>query len=132
MAFSTSYKSSKDPSKQRSYRLFSPAHISRSFLSAPLSKELRSKYNRRSIPLVVGDKVEIMRGSNAKKQGEVERTDLNSSKVYITGLERSKLSGANVLIAFDPSNLLIKDLNLKDAKRKTKLQVKATNNKEEK
>jgi ribosomal protein uL24 len=48
-AFSKKWKSSKQPRKQRKYRHIAPINIVRKFLSSPLSKELKIKYNKRNI-----------------------------------------------------------------------------------
>ncbi|MCD6275005.1 MAG: 50S ribosomal protein L24, partial [Candidatus Aenigmarchaeota archaeon] len=48
--FSKSWVKSKQPRKQRKYRHNAPKHIRQKFMHANLSKELREKYNRRSLP----------------------------------------------------------------------------------
>jgi large subunit ribosomal protein L24 len=49
--FSTKWKASKQPKKQRKYLAKAPIHIKRKQLSANLSKEIRKKYGRRSMEL---------------------------------------------------------------------------------
>ena len=46
--FSKSWKSSKQPRKQRKYSANAPLHLKRKLLSVNLSKELRKKYGKRS------------------------------------------------------------------------------------
>ncbi len=58
--FSDKWKASKLPRKQRKYLANAPLHIKRKFLSANLSKELRKKHGKRSIPIRKGDTVRIM------------------------------------------------------------------------
>jgi large subunit ribosomal protein L24 len=89
-------------------------------LSAHLSKELRLQYKRRSFPLRVGDEVRVAVGEHAGKTGKVTKVDLSSLKVYI-GIKRKKVSGQEVEIPFDPSNLIITKLNLEDKKRERAL-----------
>ena len=115
--WSRHWKSSKDPGKQRKYRHNAPYHIRKKFFSTHLSKELIKKYNRRSIVVRKGDEVEIMRGKRKKKTGRVSRTDLKKMKVYIEGITRKRVSGVEIPIAFEASNLRIINLNLDDKKR---------------
>lgn len=121
--FSKQWKSSTQPRKQRKYRLNSPLHIKQTFMHAHLSKELHHKYGPRAIPLKTGDKVRVMRGSFAKKEGKVERVHLKRGQVYVTGMERLKKDGSKLLVAFHPSQLLITEAVL-DANRKKKFEKK--------
>merc|ERR1712194_327417 len=48
-----------------------PSHERRKLMSAPLSKELRQRYNVRSLPIRKDDEVVVARGSrNGRRQGE--------------------------------------------------------------
>ncbi|MBC7119559.1 MAG: 50S ribosomal protein L24, partial [Methanobacteriaceae archaeon] len=62
---------SKQPRKQRKFLHNAPLHIRHKIMSANLSKELREEYNRRSLPVRKGDKVEIMRGDFKGHQGKI-------------------------------------------------------------
>lgn len=115
--FSTAWKASKNPGKQRKYRYMAPLHLRRSLLCAHLSKALRQHHKRRSIPVRAGDTVKILRGSFSGKTGTVERTDPQRIAVYITGIERIKKDGSKHLVPTHPSNLLIQELDLKDRRR---------------
>ena len=115
--FSLSWKSSKQPRKQRKYRYNAPIHIKMKFVNVHLSKELRSKYKKRSIGLKSGDKVQIMRGQYRSKTGKVEKINIKKSRVYITGLEVIKKDGTKTLFSFNPSNLVIIELNIDDKQR---------------
>jgi|YelNatPaOPRAMG01_1025707.scaffolds.fasta_scaffold01691_21 large subunit ribosomal protein L24 len=103
--------------KQRKFLFNAPLHLRRKMISAHLSKELREKYKRRSLPLRKGDEVEIMRGEFKGKKGKISRVDLKNYKVYIEGITRKKTTGAEVLVPIHPSNLRIISLNLDDKKR---------------
>ena len=123
--FSTKWKSSKQPRKQRKYRANAPLHIRHKFVSAHLSKELREKYKTRSLPVRKGDTVEIMRGRFKGLEGKVTKVDLRSVKVYIDGIKTKKVDGSEVMVPIDPSNLLIKELNLDDRLRLKVLERKS-------
>ena len=125
--FSVHWKKSKQPRKKRKYLKNAPLHIKRSFLSAHLSKELRKKYNRRSIPVRKGDKVKVMRGSFKGKTGIVDRVDVRKTRVYIRGIEIVKMEGSKITKFVHPSNLEIVELNLEDKERKKILERSGKN-----
>jgi large subunit ribosomal protein L24 len=120
--FSTSWKASKRPGKQRKYRHNAPLHITQKFLSAHLSKELRKKYGKRSLTVVKGDRVKVVRGQFKGRENKVESTDHKKTLVYVAGLERTKKDGSKSLCPVHPSNLIITELNLADKMRKEKLE----------
>ena len=115
---------SKKPRKQRKFLYKAPLHLRRKMLSAHLSKELREKYKRRSLPVRKGDEVEIMRGEFKGKRGKIARVDLKNYKVYIEGITRKKTTGELVQVPIHPSNLKLISLNLEDEKRKKILERK--------
>ncbi len=122
--FSTSWKASKKPRKQRKYRVNAPLHIKGKFLNAVLSKELRKKYGKRSLRVRKGDKVRIMRGSFMKKEGAIEKVDTKKGVVYVSKIEVEKKEGSKVPRPIQPSNVMILELNLDDKRRKEKLERK--------
>ena len=91
--FSRYWKASKSIRKQRKYRIHAPIHIKRGFLSGHLSKELRTKFERRSFTLRKGDTVKIIKGDFKGKEGKIERLDLKNSKIYIAGIDVTKREG---------------------------------------
>lgn len=119
--FSTSWASSVQPRKQRKYRFEAPLHVRHKFLSSHLSKDLRTKYGKRSLPLRVGDEVLVMRGSFSKKKAKIASINLKQSKVTLEGLQRSKRDGTKVFVPFDPSVLQIITLTLDDKRRSSSL-----------
>jgi large subunit ribosomal protein L24 len=112
------------PNKQRKFRFNAPLHIKQSFLHVHLSKELHKEYKRRAAQVRKGDTVKIIRGQYSKKKGKVERVSLIRQRVFIEGLEQVRKDGNKTLIAFQPSNLMITDLDLTDKKRKNKFVIK--------
>lgn len=99
------------PRKQRLARYEAPLHMRRHYMSVHLSKELRQKLatTRRSIPVVKGDKVKIMRGRRRGTTGKISEVDLSSCRVYVEGVGKGKARGTEVLIPVEPSNLLLLD-----------------------
>lgn len=122
--FSTSWKGSRQPRKQRKYLAEAPLHIRHKFLNANLSKELRKKYGKRSLPLRKGDEVLVMRGTFKKKKAKITSVDLKNTRTVLEGIQRTKRDGSKVNVYFHPSNLQIQTLNLDDKERLTALQRK--------
>lgn len=118
MKWSIKWKASKKPRKQRLYRLNAPLHIKHKFLAAHLSKELRKKYGKRSIPLRKGDKIKVINGQFKKHVGKVTKVNLKKSKVHVEGADLIKKSGGKAPYPIHASNLEILELNLDDKERK--------------
>jgi len=115
--FSTAWIASKQPRKQRKYAINAPLHTRHKFLSAHLSKDLRNKYGKRSIPVRKGDEVLVMRGNFKKKKAKITIVNLKRGKVFLENIQRSKRDGSKVNIPFYPSNLMIITLTLDDKER---------------
>ncbi len=118
--FSTSWKASRQPRKQRKYRHEAPLHTRHKFLSANLSKELRKKHGMRSLPVRTGDEVIIMRGAFTDKKGKVLKVNVKTSKVTVEGITRKKADGTKLNVHLDPSKVQIVALKLDDLRRITK------------
>ena len=128
--FSTAWKSSKQPRKQRKYRANAGLHIKKKFVSVRLSRELKKKYGKRNISVRKGDVVKVMVGKFKKKQGKVMEGKLKISKIIIEGITVKKMDGSKANAKIQPSNLQIIELNLDDRKRMKKLGVKKEEKKE--
>jgi len=115
--FSTKWKRSRQPRKQRKYRHNAPVHIRGKFLNAKLSKELAKKHEIKKLRVRVGDKVKVMRGKFRGKEGKAESVDLGKSRIVITGIEVSKRDGSKSKPPIQASNLIITGLNLDDKRR---------------
>lgn len=105
------------PGKQRKYRFNAPLHIRHRFLSAHLTKELREKYRKRSLPVRKGDKVKVMRGRFKGTIGEIDRVFLKTSKVFVRGAEIKKKDGTKKSYPIDASKLLMVTPKLDDKER---------------
>lgn len=114
---------SKKPRKQRKFLIKAFLHLRRKLISAHLSKELREKFKKRSLPLRVGDEVEVMRGSFKGTRGKVIRIDTKKYKVYIDSVKKRRTVGTEYHVPIHPSNLKIINLDLSDKYRREKLKV---------
>lgn len=106
-----------NPGKQRKAVYEADLRLQGSNMAAHLSKDLRAKYNTRSVPLRVGDTVKVMRGDYVGKTGNVNQVDRKRNKVYIQGVMRKKTDGKEAFLAFRPSNIMITAVDAKDKKR---------------
>lgn len=115
--FSTSWKSSKQPRKQRKYLANAPMHLRKKFMSVNLSKDLRKKYGKRNIPVKRGDTVKVMRGKFEGKEGKVTKIIVKTTKLYMEGVQATKRDGSKVNVKLQPSNLQIVELNMEGKNR---------------
>ena len=115
--FSSSWRASKQPRKQRKYRANAPLHVKHKLMGAHISAELRKKYNKRAIAVRKEDKVKVMRGQFRGHVGKVDKVDVKREKVYVRGVEITKKDGTKAFLPIHPSNLMILELDLKDKKR---------------
>ena len=123
-SFSSAWKSSKKPRKQIKYRTDAPLHIRQKLVHAHLSKDLRKKYGKRSIGLRKGDKVKIIAGKFKKHEGKVDSIDLKKARIFVNGIEKSKRDGTKRMLALQPSNMMITELNMEDKLRQKILERK--------
>jgi len=122
--FSTAWKSSKQPRKQRKYVAKAPLHIKKKFVSVNLSKDLRKKHEKRNLPVRKEDVVKVKRGKFKGKQGKVLSVKLKMQKITVEGIQIKKLDGSKVNVNLRPSNLQIIELNLEDKKRLKNKKIK--------
>lgn len=108
---------SKKPRKQRKFLYTAPLHLRRKMLASHLSKILREKYKKRSMPIRKGDEVLVMRGKFKGKTGKISKIDSEAQRVYIEGVTRKRTVGTEAQVPFYPSNLQITNLNLDDKRR---------------
>ncbi|TDZ25231.1 60S ribosomal protein [Colletotrichum sidae] len=98
--------------KSRAAHFSAPSSTRRFIMSAPLSKELREKYNVRSIPIRKDDEVTIVRGANKGKEGKVTSVYRLKYVIHIERVTREKTSGQSVPLGIHPSNVVISKLKL--------------------
>ncbi|KAI4488469.1 hypothetical protein M0802_011575 [Mischocyttarus mexicanus] len=103
--------------KNRKRHFTAPSHIRRRLMSAPLSKELRQKYNVRSMPIRKDD--EVVRGHYKGQQvGKVVQVYRKKFIIFIERIQREKANTANVYVGIDPSKTVIVKLKMdKDRKK---------------
>ena len=95
------------------YKLISK-HKRDKFLGANLSVNLREQHNKRSMRVIKGDTVRILRGEYVGIEGKVEKVNTVRSTLSIEGVQREKIRGGNVKVQIHASNVQIISLNTDD------------------
>ena len=95
------------------YKLISK-HRRDKFLGANLSVNLREQHNKRSMRVIKGDTVRILRGEYVGIEGKVEKVNTERSTLAIEGVQREKIRGGNVKVQVHASNVQIISLNTDD------------------
>merc|ERR1712160_5850 len=121
--------------KSRKAHFSAPSSIRRKMMSCHLSKELRAKYDCRSIPVRKGDSVLIKCGSAEggvkNKIGKVMTVYRRRWCIHVEKVVRDKKNGSQVQIPINASNCEITQLKL-DKSRKALLAKKNRSNKKDK
>ncbi|KRX94357.1 60S ribosomal protein L26, partial [Trichinella pseudospiralis] len=92
--------------KNRKAHFTAPSHIRRKIMSCALSRELRQKYNVRTLPVRRDDEVLVCSGHNKGNVGKVLRVYRKKYVLHIDKMTREKTNGATVYIGVHPSNLI--------------------------
>jgi large subunit ribosomal protein L26e len=111
--------------KSRKAHFSAPSSIRRNIMSAPLSKELREKYNVRSMPIRKDDEVQIVRGLNKDKEGKVISVYRLKYVIHIERVTRDKASGQSVPLGIHPSNVVITKLKIDKDREDILARIKA-------
>merc|ERR1711959_11617 len=98
--------------KSRKAHFTAPSSERRKLMSAPLSKELRAKYNVRSLPIRKDDEVMIVRGHYHDREGKVTQVYRKKWCIHIERVSRDKANGQTVQIPLHPSKVVITKVKL--------------------
>ncbi|KXL46453.1 hypothetical protein M433DRAFT_65678 [Acidomyces richmondensis BFW] len=98
--------------KGRKAHFQAPSSVRRVIMSAPLSKELREKYNVRAMPIRKDDEVVIKRGTNKGREGKVTSVYRLKYVIHVERVSREKSNGQSVPIGIAPSKVEITKLKL--------------------
>jgi large subunit ribosomal protein L24 len=110
------------PRKQR-YRLYNaPLHVKRKGIASHLAENLLLKYDRRSLPVIKGDTVKVMRGSYRGHEDKVSKINVRDQTVEVEGVVLTTAKGTKIARPMHASTLLITKLNVTDKWRRQKLE----------
>lgn len=98
------------------YKLISK-HKREKLLGANLSENLRNQHNKRSMRVIKGDTVKILRGEYVGIEGKVEKVNTERSTLSIEGVQREKIRGGKVKVQIHASNVQIISMNTDDEYR---------------
>ena len=114
---------SRQPRRQRKAMFTADSFERRRRMSVPLSKELRTRYGRRSIPLRKGDTVRILSGSYVGREERVAKVDRRSYSVTLDNVTGKTADAKLKPLPIRPSHLVLTRLNLSDPWRRRVLKV---------
>eukprot|EP00667_Euglena_gracilis_P016003 EG_transcript_16672 len=118
-------------SRDRKDMLEAPWSEKRKHMAVALSRELREKYNVRSMVVRKGDEVRVHSGHQKGKVGKVIQSDIGNLEVVVEGVEVKKNNGKTVSVPQMPSRLEITNLVLDDPGRVAILERRAKGRAEE-
>jgi large subunit ribosomal protein L24 len=101
-------------------------HLLSKQLGSHLAKDLKEKHNCKSMRVIEGDSVKVLRGEFKGIEGKVTNVSTEKRGIAIEGIKREKLKGGNVDIYIHPSNVVITSLNLEDKWRVNRLEGQKT------
>src|SRR5262245_57742722 len=97
-------------------------------LGANLAPSLREQYHRRSVRVIKGDTVKVLRGEYSGIEGKIERVNTNKGTLSIEGVQREKIRGGNVKVPIHSSNVQIVAMKLDDRYRMNNMQAENKSN----
>jgi large subunit ribosomal protein L24 len=113
---------STSPRKQRKEMFNAPLHKKRKWLSSHLEENLLLKYDKRSITVIKGDTVRVMRGSFRGHEDKVAHVNVGKRSIEVEGITMSNAKGNKIAKPLHPSNVMITKLDLTDKWRRKKLE----------
>jgi len=113
------------PTKMRNQMIYKATFQTKSKqLGSALSKDLHKKYGKRSVRVIEGDSVTILRGEFKGVDGKVAKVSTQKSSVAIEGVKKEKTKGDKFDVYIHTSNLVVTSLNSEDKWRIAKLEGK--------
>ena len=83
-------------------------------ICAPISKDLRKKYSRRSARIMIDDTVKVIRGEYKGITGKVSKISTENNSIAIEGNKKEKLKGDKIDVYIHTTNVMITALNTDD------------------
>ena len=81
-------------------------------MSAALQKDLKEKHKVGSMPIRKGDRVRVVRGDYADKEGKVEACYRRKWVIHVEGVTVTKHTGEPAFVGIHPSNVVISELHM--------------------
>ncbi len=115
--------SSTSPRRQRKALYTADSFERRLRMGVPLSRELRSRFRRRAVPIRKGDTVRVLSGSFAGREERVAKVHRRDYRVTLDNVTLKTAEDKLKPLTLGVSNLVITRLNLSDAWRRRSLRV---------
>jgi large subunit ribosomal protein L24 len=113
------------PTKMRNNQIYQATFQTRSKqLGSTLSKDLHKKYGKKSVRVVEGDSITILRGEFKGVEGKVAKISTAKSSIAVEGIKKEKTKGDKFDVYIHTSNLVVTSLNTSDKWRMAKLEGK--------
>lgn len=113
------------PTKMRNKLIYRATFHTRSKqLGSQLSDDLRKKYGKKSVRVIEGDSIKIVRGEFKGVDGKISKVLTKKSSVAVEGVKKEKTKGDKFDVYIHTSNLLVTGLNTEDKWRIAKLEGK--------
>lgn len=112
--------------------IYRATHVAKSKqIASPLSKELQKKYTKKSVRVVKGDSIKIVRGEFKGVDGKIANISVQKSSLAIEGVKKEKTKGDKFDVYVHSSNVVVTGLNSDDKWRMSKLEGKKRPSKKE-
>ena len=113
------------PTKMRNKMIYRATFQTKSKqLGSALSKNLHKKYGKRSVRVIEGDSVTIVRGEFKGVDGKISRISIQKNSVAIEGIKKEKSKGEKFDVYIHTANLIVTSLNTGEKWRMAKLEGK--------
>lgn len=111
------------PRRQRKALYTADSFERRRRMAVPLSRELRSRFHLRSLPVRKGDTVRVLSGSFVGREERVARIDRRAYSITLDNVTLKAADEKLKPLAIRPSHLVITRLNLSDPWRRRSLRA---------
>ena len=113
------------PTKMRNKMIYRATYKTKSKqMGSALSESLHKKYGKRSVRVIEGDSITIVRGEFKGVDGKISKVSTQKSSVSVEGIKKEKTKGDKFDVYIHTSNLLVTSLNSGDRWRMAKLEGK--------
>ena len=111
------------PTKMRNRLIYQATfHTKSKQLTSQLSKNLAKKYGKKSVRVIEGDSIKILRGEFKGVDGKISDVSIKRNGVAIDGIKKEKSKGDKFDVYIHTSNLVVTSLDTTDKWRIEKLQ----------
>jgi len=118
------------PTKMRNKLIYRASHVTKSKqVSSPLSTDLKKRFSKKSVRVVEGDSIKIVRGEFKGVDGKIGKISIQKSSLAVEGVKKEKTKGEKFDVYVHSSNVIVTGLNSDDKWRVSKLEGKKPSSK---